>query len=258
MLIIKLPLVLSFLMILTACGGGGGGGASTSTTPDAVTSPTLNLRTAWQSFGLTTASYSFNFSGVIDGLTLSGSGTDLLTNASPVSIVVIDPLAPFPGPSVNETNLTKVTNAGSGTLIASGTSTAVSYTEELYIDSLGNYILIKDVDENEQTLITSFTPLPTSVTAGSGGTLYNGTIYSRLGYTCGTATSSFTVASETNTSLLVTFTNSANTERQASGQCTTQRITQQVVYRLTASGIQPVRSTGSSSLFSGSIVTTYN
>jgi hypothetical protein len=254
---IKLPLVLSLLLALTACGGGGGS-SGTAPTPDPVTPPTLNLRTAWANFGLTTATYGYTLSGVANGLTLGGSGTDLITNASPTSILVFNPTNPFLGPSVNKTNLTKVTNAGSGTLIESGTSTALSYTEELYIDSTGNYIVIKDVDANEQLLITSFTPLPTSVTAGSGGTLYNGTIYSRLGYTCGTASSSFTVASESNTSLLVTFTNSQNTERQALGECTTQRITQQVVYRLTASGIRIVSSTGSSSLFSGSVISTYN
>jgi hypothetical protein len=234
------------------------GGAFFSSTlmPLPVTPPTLNLNSAWYALGLTNSSSNFTFSGVLDGLALSGSGTSLLSNVSPVSVQVFDPQNPFFNKNTI-TNLTKVTRVASGTLIVNGSSNLISSTEDVYVNSSGVYIAINDVDDSEQTLITSFTPLPSSVTAGTSGTFYTGTVYSRLGYTCGTATSSFAVASETNTSLLVTFTDLVNTTQQAVGQCSTNRITTQTIYRLTASGLAPVKSTGSSSQTTGSVIQTF-
>ena len=196
-------------------------------------------------------------SGVLNNLTLGGSGTLLITNSSPASVNVFNPSNPFLGKTVTLSNLVKVNSATSGTLIESGTSTAISAAEELYVDTNGQYKAINDVGANEQTLITSFTNLPNAVTAGSGGSFYTGTIYSRLGYTCGTSTSSFTVASETNTSLLVTFTNSQNTQQQAVGQCSTSVFTSQIIYRLTANGITLVKRTASDSNFTGSLIQTF-
>lgn len=258
---LRIALALSFLLALSACGGGGGDSSSgTTPTPDSVTPPTLDLRAAWNNLLTTTSTNNFTISGGSNGFTLDGQGTVLLTNESPATVLVFNPQNPFLGPTVTLTNLIKFTTTKSGTLIQSGTSTAllaasalygtstaISETSELYTDTNGVYKVINDLNNNEQTLITSFTQLPTAVTAGSGGTFYNGTIYSRLGYTCGTASSSFTVASESNTSLLVTFTNSVNTTQQAVGQCSTKTVTSEVVYRLNVEDIVIVRITQSGS-----------
>ena len=252
---LKIVALLISSLFLISCGGGGGGGSS-STTPATVTPPTLNLNSAWNAFGLTNSTTNFTISGVLNGLTLGGSGTLLISNTSPVSVQVFDQSNPFFNKNT-VTNLIKVSNVESGTLIASGTSTAISSATDYYVNNVGTYIAINNVDDSEQTLITSFTSLPTSVTAGSGGNFYTGTVYSRLGYTCGTETASFTVASDTNTSLLVTVTTSKNTTRQASGQCTTEKITSQTVYRLTAEKLSLVRATGSSDQFTGSVIQTY-
>lgn len=257
LILIGIISVTSFFLI--SCGGGGGGdSASTpSPAPAPVTPPTLNLNSAWYAFGLTNSTNNFTFSGVLNNLTLSGSGTSSISNVSPVSVQVFDPQSPFLGKINTITNLTKVSSSASGTLIASGTSNVISSTQDVYVNNSGVYIAINNVDDNEQTLITSFTSLPSSVTAGSSGSFYTGTVYSRLGYTCGTATSSFTVASDTNTSLLVTFTDLVNTTQQAVGQCSTNRVTTQTIYRLTASGLTPVKSTGSSSQTTGSVIQTF-
>lgn len=248
MLELRIALALSFLLALPACGGGGGDSSSgTTPTPDPVTPPTLDLKAAWNNLLTTTSTNNFTISGGSNGFTLGGQGTVLFTNESPATVLVFNPQNPFLGPTVTLTNLIKFTTAKSGTVIQSGTSTAISETSELYTDTNGVYKVINDLNNNEQTLITSFTQLPTAVTAGSGGTFYNGTIYSRLGYTCGTASSSFTVASESNTSLLVTFTNSVNTTQQVVGQCSTRTLTSEVVYRLNVEDIVIVRITQSGS-----------
>lgn len=251
---IKLVLAIASVALITACGGGGGGGGGTA---EQITPPTLDLRTAWAAYYQQNSSSNFTVSGSVNGATVGGNGTMIVSYTSPVSVLTTDPASPFPGPSVTLSNVGKTTLTSNTTLIVNNSQSIVSSTQEYYVDSTGAFKMIKDVDDDEQTIITSFTNFPTQVTAGSAGTLYSGTVFSRLGYTCGTETGSYSVASESNTALIVTVTFSQNTTNRTVGQCSTQTSTSQNKYRLTATGLRPVESVGSVSTATGSIKLTF-
>ncbi len=250
---IKLLFATASFALLTACGGGGGGGIVEQITP-----PTLDLRTAWGTYFQSNSSRNITISGTVDGNSVSGNGTSIISYSSPTSVLIINPQNSFMGPSVNLTNVSKTTLTSSLTLTVNGNQGIVSSTEEYYFDANGVLKMRKDVDDNEQTIITSFTNLPTQVTAGSAGTLYSGTVYSRSGYTCGTESAAYSVSSESNTSLIVILTISQNTTNQTFNECSASTSTTQNRYRLTASGITQINSAGSSSVASGMLTITYN
>lgn len=250
---IKLIFATISVTLLTACGGGGASG-----TAELITPPTLNLRSAWESYFQQNTSSSFSISGTVNGFNVGGSGAQVVAFASPVSILAIDASSPFPGPSVNLSNVSRTSITTNGTLVLNGTQNVVTAsTQEYYVDSSGVLRMIKDVDDNEQTIITSFVNFPNQATAGTSGVLYSGTVFSRLGYTCGTETATYSVAGETNTSLILTVTYSQNTTNRALGECTTQTSTSQTKYRLSSSGLRPVESVGSTSTASGSLKFTF-
>jgi hypothetical protein len=249
---IKLLLVTASVALLAACGGGGGGGDAQ------ITPPTLDLRTAWATYFQSNRSNNFTVSGSVNNINVTGNGTMIVGYATPASILAIDPSSPFPGPSVNISNLSKTTLSSNGTIAANGNQSLISSTVEYYVDANGAFKVIKDVDDDEQTIVTAFTNFPAQTTSGSAGILYTGTVYSRLGYTCGTETASYSVAAESNTALIVTVTFSKNTTNRTIGQCETVTSTSQNKYRLTAAGgLSPVNSVGSSSVASGVLTLTF-
>src|SRR5574343_1271096 len=189
--------VTTSLAILGACGGGGGG--STAVDP----APTLNLQTAWKSFRQQSDSGNYAITGTLDGDSVGGTGELITNHSTSTSLLVIDVASPFPGPSVTWTNLSRSLMQFVSNYVINGATTVVSSSENYYYDSTDNLKVIWNVDDNEQTIITSTDLLPTQVTAGSTGTFYTGTVYSRLGYTCGTRSVTYSVAARTATSLTV-------------------------------------------------------
>lgn len=250
---LKYTLAATSLALLAACGGGGGGGSAV----EQITPPTLALRSAWAAYFQNNSSSNFAISGTVNGTTVGGSGVSIIAYTSPASILAINPSSPFPGPSVNLTNLSKTSTTSNATLIVDNNQSVVSSTQEFYVDANGIFKVIKNNDDNEQTIVTSFTNFPVQATTGTAGVLYSGTVFSRLGYTCGTETATYSVAAESNTALIVTLTISQNTTNQAVGQCETQISTSQNKYRLTAAGLRPVESVGSLSTVTGSIKFTF-
>lgn len=251
---IRLVLATVAVALLTACGGGGGGGGGDAQ----IIPPTLDLRAAWATYFQSNGSNNFTVSGSINDVNVTGNGTMIVTYSMPASILSIDPSSPFPGPSVTISNLSKTTLSSNATIVANGNQALISSTEEYYVDIDGAIKVIKNVDDDEQTIVTAFTNFPAQATSGSVGILYTGTVYSRLGYTCGTDTASYSVAAESNTTLIVTVTFSKNTKNQHSTQCETETSTTQNKYRLTAAGgLSPVNSVGSSSVASGVLTLTF-
>jgi hypothetical protein len=248
---IKILFATASVALLTACGGGGGG------TAEQITPPTLDLRNAWANYFQQNSSRNYTISGTINGTNVSGNGTSIIAYTSPVSVLAIDISSPFPGPSLTISNLSKTSLVSNSTLIVNSQSTLSSSTSEYYFESTGEIKMIKNVNDDEQTIVTSFTNFPVQVTAGTAGILYAGTIFSRLGYTCGTENQVYSVAGETNTALIVTITSTQNTKNSTVGQCTTRTTTSQNKYRLTTNGLSPVESVGSISTATGSLTFTF-
>lgn len=243
----KLIIYLNFLLLTTACGGGGGGGNGSADVGYTGPSPTLNLQAAWNTYYQTNSTKNYAITGNINGTNVGGNGITVINFTQPVSVLTIDPASPFPGPSINLTNVGKVTIASNATVLVNGSQSVVSSSQEIYAESNGTFKMLRNVDDNEQTIVTSFTSLPSQATSGDGGVFYSGTIFSRLGYTCGTESATYSIAAESSSALIVTTTFSLKTTNQQVGQCTTQTSTTQHKYRLTASGLALVSQTGSTS-----------
>jgi hypothetical protein len=244
---LKLAIGLAITATLVACGGGG------DSASEPITAPTLNLKSAWSSYLKSNSSKNYTVSGTLDATSVGGSGLLIISFQSPVSVLAINPFSPFPGPTQNLSNVEKTTITNNSTLIINGTQNISSSSVEYYLDASGTIKMMKDLDDNEQTIVTSFSSLPSQVTSGSGGVLYTGTVFSPLGYTCGTETGTYSVSTESNTALIVTLTITQNTTNKQVGQCTTQTLTTQEKYRLTATGLTPVNFTYSGSIASGSV-----
>ena len=253
---VKPLIAISALALITACGGGGGGGGATDsgyTGP----SPTFNLQAAWNTYFQTNSTKNYAITGNVNGTNVGGNGITIIDFTQPVSVLIIDPASPFPGPSINLTNVGKVTIANNATIVANGSQSIISSSTEIYAESNGTFKMIKDMDENEQTIVTAFTGLPTQATSGGGGVFYSGTVFSSLGYTCGTEIATYSIAAESSSALIVTITTSQNTTNKAINNCTTQTFTSQSKYRLTASSFAPVSEAGSGSTATGSLTLTY-
>jgi hypothetical protein len=247
---------ISICTVLVAALVGCGGGAA-SDVDEIITPPTLNLQEAWRNFNLSNRSYNFTISGVVDGSTLSGSGTMIVGNVSPVvakSVSTSNPYYPFPGPEVDLSDASKTTITTNLNLTIDGALNIQTSSEDYYFDKSNNLKMIEDLDEKEQSIITIFSPLPAKATSGDSGIVYRATVYQTYGLVgwaqCGTDTLSYSVSSDSSNSLLVTFT-------RGYGACdavTKAVYTSQDVYKLTSTDLTPKTFTGSSSDKSGSII----
>jgi hypothetical protein len=206
----KLVCGTAILLLLSACGGGGGGGSEVSATP-----PTLNLQSAWVSFKQQNGTTNYTISGTVNGASVSGSGQFIIGYSSPTSLLTTNSAAPFPGPSVTQSNLSRTLLQLVSTATSSGGTVKVSSIENWYYDAAGQLKVIWDVEENEQTIISDFSAFPSAVTAGNAGSMFTGTVFSRLGYTCGIRNATYTVTASTATSLTLTVNDTSNTTQRA-------------------------------------------
>lgn len=218
-------------VILAGCGGGG-----SSSTENA---PTLSLNQAWKSYLQQSGSTSYKISGTVNSVAYSGTGEYIKNFSNNTSLLVINTANPFagPGPSITWGNLSRSLFQFSSNISASGSSAVVYAIENWYYDNAGNLRVIDNNEDLEQTIVTNFTPFPAQVTSGSSGAFFNGTVYSRLGYTCGTVTGTYAVNSRTADSLTFKITISSNTTERAIGQCTTEIASTEYTYALSSSGL---------------------
>jgi hypothetical protein len=208
-----------FALVLSACGGSGGGGGGSST-PAVVIDPNLTvpIKTAVANLVNNGINQNFTVTGWVNNSTLAnpvpntpitGSGT--LTIGPPIS-------ATFNGASVLES-----TEVIIGSASANGQSIPVAATSNIFYNP-SNYTKVGSVTNGVTTFISPYT-YPTSVKAGSTGTLGSGTS------SLSTILTSYTVASDTASSLLVTLVSTKNT-----GVGYTATVQDQTVYRITTSG----------------------
>lgn len=239
--------------LLSACGGGGGG--TTSTDP----APTLALSSNWNSYLQQTGSVNYSISGSLNAVQVSGTGEYIKNYSNPTSLLVINTSNPFagPGPSITWNNLSRSLFEFASTIVTSGGNSLVYGTDNWYYDANGNLKVIWNVEDNEQTLISNFTAFPAQVTAGSSGQFFTGTVYSRLGYTCGTQTGTYSVTARSSTSLNLKITINSSTTEQAVGQCSTDVSTTEYNYALTSSNINLLSVVSSSNSIAGSLTFTF-
>ena len=132
-----IALVLAFTapLFIAACGGGGSGGGGTGSVGTAA--PTLNLRTAWNSFLKQGGTGPYTISGSIDGVSVSGSGTLIMNNSSGASLQVIDVSNPFagPGPSIPLSNLSRTLFQFNSNVVVNGAVSKTSSPENWYYDA---------------------------------------------------------------------------------------------------------------------------
>lgn len=236
--------------ILSACGGGGGTSASE-------TAPTLSLASTWNSYLQQSGSVNYTISGSVNSTPITGTGQYIKNYSSPTSLLVINTANPFagPGPSVTWNNLSRSLFQFASNI--SGASSTVYGIDNWYYDSTGTLKVIDNVEELEQTIINAFTAFPAQVTAGNSGQIFTGTVYSRLGYTCGTMIGTYSVSARSTNSLNLKITIRSNTTQQAIGQCTTDIATTEYNYTLSNSNMNLVSVVSTSNSVSGSVTFTF-
>lgn len=220
----KIILGVLFSTSLVGCvGGGGGGGESPPLTPAAVVvDPNLSVPLQAAIANLVNNGFNkpFTVSGWIDNSTstnplprtpISGSGT--YTIGMPTAA------------TANGTAVLKVTQVMTGATTANGQTQPLSSTAQLYFNP-GNYTLFATVIGSDTELIAPYA-YPASVKAGSAGALASGTTGKILPTT---STQTYTVASDSANSLLVTII------RDSYGAFTGHDGQTQTVYRVDTSG----------------------
>jgi hypothetical protein len=193
---IRSAIAVSAISILAACGGGSSGGGTAS-------GPTLNLNAAYASLITSGSSVAFTLSGDCTGTSVETSlpaYAGFTGDASPISVSVVD-------------KIQKDT--------ISSTSIALAACNQIY-NSNNNDVYRDFYNPNTGTIVNKGYPtiyefysaqaaLPTSVTVGSTGIIFTSQSFNGATSTAGTpqqtATYSYTVAADTATTLLVTFTN---------------------------------------------------
>ncbi len=247
----KHTITASIVSFLAACGGGGGGAEAT------VPSPTLNLQSAWNSFKQQNGSDQYGISGSVEGISVGGTGEFIIGYQANDSLTVIDTTNPFPGPSVSWTNLSRTLLEFISDISTTNGTERIYATENWYYDTTGQLKVLWNVEDLEQTIITSNTAFPTQVTAGDSGSFFTGTIYSRLGYTCGSRVATYSVTARTANALTVTVVDRSNTTQQAVGQCSTGIGESKYIFELNQNGLQLKSSVGTDNTVSGSITFTF-
>lgn len=248
---IKLLTSISVVVFLTACGGGGSGGEVSSPPP------TLNLQSAWTTFKQQSGTVNYTISGNVNGANVGGSGQFIIGYQAQNSFLTINPSAPFPGPSITQANLSRTLLEFVSTAVSSGGTAKVYSTENWYYDAAGQLKVIWNVEDNEQTIISNFSAFPSAVTAGNAGSMFTGTVFSRLGYTCGIRNATYAVTSSTATSLTITVSDTSNTTQQAIGQCSTSKSVTTYVFQLSGNTLTLKSVSGTDSSATGLITYTF-
>jgi hypothetical protein len=182
---IRYALAVSLVSLFTACGGGGGSvSPTTSTVQDPSTFPTLPtlpapdtfaLKTAWASIFTDSSTLNFTASGVISGVTISGSGK--ATQSVPSS-ATFESLAGLKKTVVTTGTVTGTLNGTVVTLPLEGTSTIYVDTNYLPLGETGDYYWV----------VTPPVTIPPFVKIGDTGWLYKETVYSSSAKTTPLAT----------------------------------------------------------------------
>ncbi|KWR91861.1 hypothetical protein [Cupriavidus sp. IDO] len=179
-----------FTMLLGACGGGGDGGSSSNSA--STQSVSVPLQTAVANEVNNGITVNFSISGTVSGVPVTGSGT--LKDDKPVA-------ATFNGAAA-----LKTTETVSGTITVNGVSAPFSVTTIIF----RNPATFAEFSEDLGDQVVDFPDYtyPATVKAGDSATLVTGTAFSSSARTTkiGTVTRSYSVAADTSTSLLVTFT----------------------------------------------------
>ena len=242
-------------LTLVGCGGGdGGGGTNSGATGGSYTgtAPTLNLSQGLINYISSTS----NGSGVVRGTyaigqnkgDITGNATINVSYAYPTSVALKDISNPY-WYTINYTNLHKTSIFIQADYMIDGQRQNDQSIQSIYTTNAGRTPLAQiDEKDIEQSIVTAANPLPTSATRGTGGVWYNATIYSRLGYTCGTENASYSVDAESASSLIVKLTYAKNTQNRTLGECETASTTASHFYRQTATSfnllyIETTRST---------------
>lgn len=215
---LKAALVIAGISILTACGGGSSSGGGS------VAGPSLNLKTALTSMITNGSSAAYSLSGDCSGTSVKTSLPAYTgTNYANVSALVVDNLQTdtISASSKAYSACTQIFNSNDGGQI---------YTD-FYSPSTGT--IIDEGGTSIWNVYSGQTAAPTSVTAGSTGTLYTYKNYSGAANTSGATTSTgtvtYSVSADTATTLLVTITDTSTKTAANAIQYTAS-----TVYRLNA------------------------
>lgn len=187
---------MALTMLLGACGGGGGDGGSSgnSNSTSAPQDVSVPLQTAVANEVNNGITVNFSITGTVGGTAVTGSGS--LNDAKAVAGM-------FNGAAVLTT-----TETLSGTVMANGVSQQFSTMRTIF----RNPATFAEVAENIGGPVVIFPAyvFPSTVKAGDSGTLVTGTVFSDSSMTTktGSVVRAFSVAADTSTTLLVTFTES--------------------------------------------------
>jgi hypothetical protein len=191
--IIQSAQALFLISSLAACGGGGSAPAGTSTV---ASTSTFSVDAAYKKNITTPRNLPWTISGVINGISVSGSGT------------------------VNETYVNSITFNGviaqvrtaafNGTLTAQGQSSPYVQTESAYYDSLFR-IIGSSGTQGVSYATTNLTALPTTAKVGDQGNLSSSTSYSNAAKTAiaGTASTTWAISADTATTALLKLTSTS-------------------------------------------------
>lgn len=216
---IRSAIAASAISILAACGGG----SSSSSSP--ATGPTLNLNAAYSSLITNGSSVAWALSGDCTGTSVETklpAYAGFTFDASRTSVSVVD-------------NIRKDTISSTSKALAACNRIYNSNQNSVYTDfyNPSTKTIVNKGDDKIYEFYSAQAALPTSVTVGSTGIIYNIQSFDGASSTTGTpretATYSYTVFADTATTLLVTFTRAGR-----DGATSKAIYTDSVTYRLNA------------------------
>ena len=222
-------------LLLSACGGGGSDSGSTPASQ--VSTETFQLRTAYANAVGDTTTRSFQISGTVSGVAITGSGS-----ATQGALVA----ASFEGRSA-QSKTTTIT----GSFSAAGTTPVpLAVTTVAYFDSSLN--LLGENDDGEYLVVNSATTVPTTARVGDSGTWYTADRYDSSAKTTrqGSWTVTYALDADTASSAILRLTSVERDTSNATVSTTTSR------FRMTPAGaLTPLAEVYSDS--SGSMTLTY-
>ncbi|MBP0623932.1 hypothetical protein [Cupriavidus consociatus] len=184
-------LVLAISFFLAGCGGGGDDNDSNEAASTPVQPLTVPLSTAMAGLAANGLTANFSISGTVENVPVSGSGTLTAT--------------PFVATFLNNTSVLRTTETLSGTLVANGNSVPFSNTRTVFRNTVTYAVMV--IDEGDAFVVFADHTIPPTVKAGDSGPLASATIYSdsTRATKVGTLSESYSVATDTGNSLLLTL-----------------------------------------------------
>lgn len=170
---IRYVLAVGVVSLFTACGGGGGGD---SVAPPVATIDTYQLKTAWVNYFNDSSTLNFTVSGVVSGVTITGSGK--VTQSVPSS-ATFENVAGLKKTVVTSGSVTGTLNGAVVTMPLEGTST-------IYMDA--SYLPLGEETGNAYWVVAGPVTIPLTVKIGDAGWLYKETAYSSSAKTTPLAT----------------------------------------------------------------------